>query len=377
MARIPSIQSRRRTGRRYAIMLFAMLALIGGWTGFWFYAAGRAQETIDGWRAREAQSGRVYSCGTQTLGGFPFRFEVDCEQVTVDLRGETPPLEVKAGRVLAAAQIYDPTLLVSEFSGPLTVAPQGGAPFIAADWKLGQSSVRGTPRAPERASMVFDQPVLDRMDGDKRQNLLRAQRLELHGRIADGSAASNPAIELVLRLIQASAPVLPAGLAAPADGEFRVVLRGLKNFAPKPWPARFREIQAANGRIDIVQARVKQGDTIAVGSGTLSLNASGYLQGELRVTVAGLEPFLKAVGAEQMVQRSPHINALAGTLNRLAPGLGDVARQQAGANVAAGVNILGQQTVLEGKNAVSLPLRFDNGAVFLGPIPVGKTPALF
>ena len=377
MARIPSIQSRRRTGRRYAIMVFAALALIGGWTGFWFYAAGRAQQTIDGWRAREAQSGRIYSCGTQALGGFPFRFEVDCQQVTVDLRGETPPLEVKAGRVLAAAQIYDPTLLVSEFSGPLTVAPQGGAPFIIADWKLGQSSVRGTPHAPERASTVFDQPVLDRMDGDRRQNLLRAQRLELHGRIVEGSAASNPAIELVLRLIQASAPVLPAGLAAPADGEFRVVLRGLKNFAPKPWPARFREIQAANGGIEIVQARVKQGDMLAVGGGTLSLNANGYLQGELRVTIAGLESFLKAIGAEQMVQRSPHINALAGTLNRLAPGLGDAARQQAGANVAAGVNMLGQQTVLEGRSAVSLPLRFDNGAVFLGPIPVGKTPALF
>ena len=59
------------------------------------------------------------------------------------------------------------------------------------------------------------------------------------------------------------------------------------------------------------------------------------------------------------------------------PGLGNVARQQVGANISAGINLLGEQTTLEGKRAVTLPLRFSDGAVFLGPIPIGKTPALF
>jgi hypothetical protein len=78
-----------------------------------------------------------------------------------------------------------------------------------------------------------------------------------------------------------------------------------------------------------------------------------------------------------MVQRSPNVNALTGVLNRVAPGLGDVARQQVGSNIGLGINMLGEQTTLEGKPAVILPLRFDNGAVFLGPIPIGTTPALF
>ena len=33
--------------------------------------------------------------------------------------------------------------------------------------------------------------------------------------------------------------------------------------------------------------------------------------------------------------------------------------------------------MLEGKPAVSLPLRFDDGAMFLGPIPIGKLPPVF
>ena len=78
-----------------------------------------------------------------------------------------------------------------------------------------------------------------------------------------------------------------------------------------------------------------------------------------------------------MVQASPTVDKLSGALDRLVPGLGNVARQQAGANIAAGINLLGEQTTLEGKRAVALPLRFNDGAIFLGPIPIGNAPALF
>lgn len=373
----PSSRSRRRTGRRYAALVFVVLALIGGWSWFWSYAADRAQTVIDGWRAREAQSGRLYDCGAQSLGGYPFRIEVDCDRASAVFRNEAAPLEIKLGRILVAAQIYDPTLLISEFTGPLTVADPGQPPKFVATWKLAQSSLRGTPRVPERASLVLDRPAVDRIDGATRQNLLRAERIELHGRLAGGSVTNNPVIEAVLRATQAAAPDLHPAAALPVDADVRAMLRGLKDFAPKPWAARFREIQQAGGRIEISHMRVKQAETLAVGSGTLSLNAAGRLQGELRVTVAGLEPFLKAIGAEQMVKRSQPMDKLAGALNRIAPGLGEVARQQASANIATGINLLGEPATLEGRNAVTLPLRFDNGAVFLGPIPVGTTPALF
>jgi hypothetical protein len=101
------------------------------------------------------------------------------------------------------------------------------------------------------------------------------------------------------------------------------------------------------------------------------------LEGQLRVTVAGVEQFLNSIGAQQMVQASPGMDKVSGALDRLLPGLGNVARQQAGANIATGINLLGEQTTLEGKRAVALPLRFDDGRIFLGPIPIGNAPALF
>jgi hypothetical protein len=372
-----SRQSHRRTRLRYTILIVLVLMLITGWTGFWKFAADKAEVTLDGWRAREAKAGRIYECGSQTVGGYPFRIEVNCDRASVLLRSNQPPVELKTNSMLVVAQVYQPGLLIGEFQGPLSIGEPGKSPDIVADWKLAQSSVRGTPAAPERASLVFDRPSVDRVTGATPQNLLRAKHIEIHGRVAKSTAGDKPVIEATLQLDQATAPALHPAAARPIDANITAVLRGLNDFLPKPWPVRFREMQAADGRIDITNARVQQGEILATGSGTLSLNANGRLEGELRVTMAGLDQFLAALGVQQQVQASPNMDKLAGALDRLAPGLGEVARQQAGAGVSLGINLLGEQTTLEGKRAVMLPLRFTDGSAFLGPIPVGHVPALF
>jgi hypothetical protein len=367
----------RRFMWRYLALTTVIVALVGGWSWFWYYAADRAQAAVDGWRAREAKAGRIYNCGKQEIGGFPFRFEVNCERASALLKNNQPPVEVKAGSVLLATQVYQPNLLITEFIGPLTIADIGQAPKIIANWKLGQSSVRGTPQAPERVTVVFDEPVIDLVNGERHTNLLRAKHIEIHGRIAEGSAAANPVLELAFTLEQASAPAFNPATVKPIDVEIDAVVRGLGDFTPKPWRERFRELQRKGGRIEIKQARVKQGDTLAVSSGSLSIDPNGQLDGQLSVTVAGLEPFLIAIGAAQLVQQSPNMDKVAGMLDRLSPGLGDVAREQAGTNLSLGINMLGQSASLEGRQAVTLPLRFKDGVAYLGPIPLGPTPALF
>src|SRR5581483_5077107 len=329
-----SLQTRHRTGRRYAILLVVLLALVAGWTGFWKFAASKAEQTIDGWRAREARSGRIYNCDSQTVGGYPFRIEVICDRASALIR--ELPIELKAESLFVVAQVYQPGLIISEFRGPLTIGEPGKQPEFVVTWKSARSSVRGTPTAPQRASLVFDNPVVDRMSGTERKSFLHARHIEMHGRVAEGSAASKPAIEIALQLDQTSLPALHPAAAQPIDAMATAVLRGLADFSPKPWAARFREIEAVGGRIDVTQLRIQQGDILAVGSGTLSINRNGQLEGQLRVTMAGLDRFLTAIGAQQRMQASPNMDKVAGALDRIAPGLGDVARQQAGANLSLG-----------------------------------------
>jgi len=52
-------------------------------------------------------------------------------------------------------------------------------------------------------------------------------------------------------------------------------------------------------------------------------------------------------------------------------------KQNANVAAAAGINALGKEAMLEGRKARAFPLRFVDGAVFLGPLKVAQTPALF
>jgi hypothetical protein len=371
-----SIEPRRR-GRRYLILLLIALAVSAGWAWAWKYAAAQAQAAVEGWRVREARAGRVYSCGAQSISGFPFRIELGCQRASAQLHNEGTALEIKTPSVVVAAQIYAPETLVSQFIGPLTVAVAGHPPFLSANWTYGESRITGTPRAPQSASLRFERPTIDRIADGKHESLASARRIELSSRIVSGSAADHPVIEFALRAERASAPGINRAAEPPIDADLTMVLRGLSDFSPAPWPLRWRQLQQAGGRIDITQARVKQGETLAVGKGSLSIDGKGQLAGQINVTVAGLEPFLAAIGAAKAVQQSHNMDKVAGFLDRLSPGLGDVARQQAGANLGAGITMLGQPATLDGRSAVTLPLRFADGTAYLGPIPLGPTPALF
>src|SRR5262245_52664250 len=201
------------------LLLTVALAIV--WTGLWFLAARKAETTIAGWREREAAVGRVYTCGKQVISGFPFRIEVRCVDPTIELPNQNPPIALKAADLVVVSQVYQPTLLISEFTGPLTISEPGQPRSYVADWALAQSSVRGTPKAPERVSIVVDRPTLDRVpegvlvtiDKARRHEagpwtVMKAERIELHGRMAGGSVTDNPVIELALRLLSATAPEL-------------------------------------------------------------------------------------------------------------------------------------------------------------------------
>ena len=365
--------------RRWPLILGALLLILAGlWTGLWYAAAGIAERTIAGWKVREAQAGRVYSCATQTIGGFPFAIQVQCADVGAELKSSQPQLAVKAKDLLISAWLWQPTVLTTEVIGPLTIAEPGQAVGVAARWSRAQTEVRGLPTSPEKVSIKIEAPAVDRAPGG--ENLFKASRLELDGRMVSGTVQDHPVIEIALKLVAAVAPSWHPAAAQPIDADVTAVLRGLTDFSPKPWPARLRELQAAGGRIEIAHARVRQGETLAVANGALGLSPGGRLDGELRLTVANLEQLLPALGLDRMMaqQKAPkELDSAFGALDRIMPGLGNVARQNAGPMIVASINLMGQPTELEGRRAVMLPLRFKDGAVSLGPVMIGYTPPLF
>jgi hypothetical protein len=225
-------------------------------------------------------------------------------------------------------------------------------------------------------SVVLDQPRIEDLNGGGAKSVFNAQRVELDGRIVEGSAAHNPVIGVTLHLASAAAPELHPITTEPLDADVSAALRGLADFAPRSWPARLKELQARGGTIEITKARVQQGETVAVGEGRLTLTARGGLDGQIELTVAGLERVLKALDLERVLSEG-RIGAKLDSLDAIIPGLGRLARRNVAPGIAAGLGLIGQNTTLEGRPAVALPLRFADGAVMLGPIPVGRIAPLF
>jgi hypothetical protein len=392
-----TLAPRRRPLWRLFIMPVLLLIAAAAWSTFWFFAASQVDVRADAWRAQEAKSGRVYDCAKRAVAGFPFRLEVRCDGASVTLLSQTAtqaatqaPMTAQLGQILVVSQVYDPKLLIAEFTAPATISDRGQQMIV--NWSKAHSSVVGLPAVPQRASITFDDASINRVDGAVQAPLAGAKHVELHGRLAEGSALDRPVIETVLQIAGGSVQGLHPLLVQPFDADVRTMLSGLKDFSPKPWPERFREIQAAGGHVEIVRSRVQQGDLISVAAGTLSLNAEGRIDGELQMTVAGIEKVIPALGIEKMLEegvpqatldrvapgvKSQDLNNLFGALDRAIPGLGKVVKQNANAGVTAGINSLGKEAELEGKKARAFPLRFVDGAVFLGPLKVGQVPPLF
>src|ERR1700682_5424795 len=394
-----TLAPRRRPLWRLFIWPVLLLIAAAAWSTFWFFAASQVDARADAWRAQEAKSGRVYDCARRSVAGFPFRLEVRCDGASVSLVSQTAqqaatqaPITAELGQILVVAQVYDPKLLIAEFTAPATISDRGQQPSMVVNWSKARSSVVGLPAVPQRASIVFDDPEVNRFNGSMQAPLARAKHVELHGRLAEGSALDHPMLETVLKIEGGSVQEVHPLLAEPFDADVRTMLSGLKDFSPKPWPERFREIKAAGGHVEIMQSRIQQGDLVAVATGTLGLSAEGRLDGELQMTVAGIEKVIPALGIEKMLEegvpqatldrvapgvKTADVNNLFGALDRAIPGLGKVVRQNANVGVAAGINALGKDAVLEGKKARAFPLRFVDGTVFLGPLKVGLIPPLF
>lgn len=388
MERRPAKAAMRRVRRRWwpilaAVAIVVVLPVV--WVWLWYYASSIADRTLAGWVEREAAAGRVYSCGSQSISGFPFRIQANCVEAAAQISAKQPVYAVKAKAISFAAEVWHPTQLVGEVSGPATVAIPDQPPSWTADWDLAQLTVHGLPQEPEGLSVRLDGSHLDRA-GANAVRLFSAKTVGLQGRIIGGSPRDHPVIAITMRVIGAAAPTLHSALAEPIEGEVDAVVRGFNDLSPKPWAERLREMQAAaDGGIEIKSLRLAKTNIVVVGAGKLSLNAQGKLDGLVRVAIVGIEYLVPLLGVDHLIGKS--IDQLAGAngsaaqgataLDRLIPGLGGALRQTANTSLVENLKKMGQPSSINNQPAIVLPLRFADGSIYLGMLRVGEMPPLF
>ncbi|MFL5048925.1 MAG: DUF2125 domain-containing protein [Xanthobacteraceae bacterium] len=346
----PTAAARRpwRVFLPFALMIVVALA----WSAAWYFAARRADATITAWIEQEARFGRIYSCGSRSSGGYPFRIEMRCADPAVELAAVEPPRVLRAKELMGVAQIYQPDLIIAEITGPLSIGEAGRPTLWRADWRLAQTSLRGVVGSSQRVSIVLEAVRFERTDGTTTETWAAANRVEAHLRRGPASASDRPVLDLAAQVAGATVPSAAALGGRPFDAELVAVLRGLTDLRPKPMPARLKEWQAAGGRLQVAKFRLQQGEAVAVAAGDIGLSAAGRPDGAFDITMAGFD--------------------------RLAQDL--LGRAQGGAlqfGLMAGLAWLGRPAEIDGKRAVAVPLRVNDGAVYLGRIPLGKVEPLF
>ncbi len=370
-------RTRAKSSRRWPIYLPVMIAVAAAiaWTALWYYAATLADRTLAGWVEREAAAGRVYSCGNQSIGGFPLNIQARCTDASIQINTVQPPYSVQTKAVAFKAEVWRPTRLIGDFKGPLTLTRTGQTSGLTADWTRAMLIVRGVPPNPESVAIDLDAAHVEPLGGEA---IFKAKHAFLHGRLVGGTPSNHPVVDVVLHLAGALAPTLHAVLSEETSVEAEGVLKGFNDLAPKPWAARFREMQAAGGSIEIKSFRVEQANVVVIGRGTLTLNASGKLDGTVPVGIVGVDYLVPRLGIDRAIGQALDQSSGGGSaLDRLIPGLAGALRESAATSLVDSLKKMGQPTTLEGQPAIVLPLRFANGSIYLGMLPLGEIPALF
>jgi hypothetical protein len=381
----PAVRPGRRGWWSILAPIGIVIVLALTWVWLWYYASSVAARTLAGWVEREASAGRVYSCGSQSVGGFPFRIEANCVDAAAQVGSKQALYAVKTKSISFTAELWHPTQLVGDISGPMTVADASQPPNWTADWARARLTVVGFPPDPDAVSVRLSGAHVDRV-GANAGTVFEIKTADVQGRVIGGSSHDHPVIEITLHVAGATAPVLHPVLAEPIEGEIEAVVRGFKDLTPKPWAARLRELQSTpDGGIEIKSLRFAKTNIIVVGTGKLSVNAQGKLDGLINVAVVGIEYLVPLLGVDRLIGEG--IDRLAGTkgaaaqgataLDRLMPGLGGALRQTATVSIVENLKKMGQPSSIGKQPAIVLPLRFADGSVYLGMLRVGEVPPLW
>lgn len=334
-------------------LLVILLAL--GWSAVWVYAAGRAEREIEAWIAREARLGRIWNCGDRSLGGFPFRFELNCRAPSLETRGGDP-VRISAVSAQAVAQIWEPNHIVAEFTAPARVEDLKTGKVYDGTWSLMQvSGIGDLSGQPQRFSLQADNPkILDgAAAGTEPRPLLSARLLELHARRTPAADGKPDGVDYAGGIAGGESALLAGlGIAGPVEVTLQGNISASADLRPMPVAERLRAWAAAGGVLRVDRFVVTTPEIAVSAEGTGMLNRQGLVNGNITLGFAGLT---------ELTQRLDQAGVI----------------PSGWAPMVAAVAMVGRPAEVGGRKGSSFALGFKDGMLRLGPVPVGAIPPLF
>lgn len=334
--------------RRISLLLSAVGLAAAAWSGWWWIGASAKQGAVVDWLAARAADGWIAEAEV-SVAGFPNRFDM----TVADLILADPPAgwawSAPAFRTYMLA--YRPNALIAEWPGEHVVSTPGARMTATAQ------SFRASAAFLPKTTLEIDRAVVE------------AQALELAGDggwsagLADGQLAlrrseeergRDNAYDLSLQAEGLRPPEALARLVGGAAGRGlpatldTVLLDATVALAE---PLDRRAVEQSDFRLQVLWLRKAQaawGPLRLQGSGRLDIDAEGVPEGRIKVEAREWRALL-AAARDSGALRPDMASAL-----------------EAGLGLIAAIS--------SSDGALTAPLRFSGGGMFLGPIPLGPAP---
>lgn len=308
----PGDSKRFRAGLHLPFIGLALLCLV--WTGIWFFSAHRAETIAEAFIAREGERGREWVCPNRSIGGYPFRIVISCNEprlVMVEPNGLRR--EGRLGSLSLHARILSPGHFIALLGAPF-VAREGEAGMIEIGWSSARASIRAGAESITEASVEIVGPTLAAGTPQRLDIRALAKSVDMHMRRSPGSVPGTDLVALVQDMTFAPLDHL-AGTKDPVRMEFQATAPGL---LPDP-RVKFQDVLEAwrlgGNKARVIVLKASKGPAVIDLAGEIGLDEARRPQGNLQGRARGLDGLLGSLTRRGGVD-------MGGLLGRLSGGQG-------------------------------------------------------
>lgn len=344
---------------RFRIIFVSVIALFGLYAIYWFVLANRLEHKITQWVEAKRQQGVSVTYESLKVKGFPYRLEVEWLKPTFASSGGAAPFRWQSPLLVMELLPWKPThvLVLTEESsleidhtpfGRLGVKVSGGRASVVA-------SVSGQP---QRADAVAEKVCWSSSSHPGQSST--ADRTEMHYRLEAAAekavAATNPSGPVLSKFAFSTNNIRLANVPQNPYGntinfiQSQFDIRGATS--PGRDVAQMSAWRDAGGTLEVPRFLAKWGNLDTKVSGTLTLDEEMRPLGAFVVKVKGYEALIDYMRATSRID------------------------EQMAANAKETFGMIVQSGPEEDEGRIAIPITFQGGRLFFGPVLVARLPSL-
>ncbi|MGB8623044.1 MAG: DUF2125 domain-containing protein [Paracoccaceae bacterium] len=329
-------------------LIFIVIAAAVLYGGYWFVAARGMEAGLNKWLDARAESGWVTDRSSLTVQGFPNRLDTTVEDLTLSVPGTGLTWKAPFFQVLALSYRPNRVIAVWPHEQSLTAPGAGTVTIRSKDMRASAAFTPTTDLTLDHSTMVVDGLGLRSDQGWTLAagNLRLATRPEPDRRngyeIGFQVSALHPSDALMRRI----------GLAGAAPATMQLL--NLDGVVELNKPLDRHVLDGAPAQITALRVKsllVQWGDMELKSNGGLSVGADGRIGGEVTLQLTDWKGMLRVAVAAGVLSSD--------VVTRITPPLEKMAALS-----------------VPDDSTLDVPLKFTDGKMYLGPVPLGPAPVL-